>query len=236
MGSRVAAMQPQGAGLFAVFLAGARPPLNYRLRFGFGDGANWEREDPYRFTPSIGETDIYLFNEGTHRNLWNVLGSRPMEHEGSQGTAFTVWAPNAKRVSVVGEFNQWDGRLFPMRSLGNSGVWEVFLPGVGPGSIYKYEIKCHNGDLRIKTDPMARRMQSPPETASVVELSHFEWSDDAWMKQRAEQDIRRQPVAIYELHLGSWMHKENGEKRSLSYREAAQRLVEHLTQLFVIPA
>src|SRR5690606_3183833 len=148
-GSRVAAMQPQGAGLFAVSLAGARPPLNYRLRLGFGDGANWEREDPYRFTPSIGETDIYLFNEGTHRNLWNVLGSRPMEHEGSQGTAFTVWAPNAKRVSVVGEFNQWDGRLFPMRSLGNSGVWEVFLPGVGPGSIYKYEIKCHNGDLRI---------------------------------------------------------------------------------------
>src|SRR5690606_20161498 len=129
LGDEVLPMQPQGMGLFSVYLPQVRVPISYRLRFGFADGSSWEREDPYRFAPSIGETDLYLFNEGTHKNLWNVLGARPIEHEGTQGTAFAVWAPTAKRVSVVGEFNQWDGRLFPMRSIGNSGVWELFIPG-----------------------------------------------------------------------------------------------------------
>ncbi len=224
-------MQPQGLGVFAAFVSGARLPLAYRLRFGFADGSHWERGDPYRFTPTVSETDLYLFNEGTHRNLWQIMGARSIEHDGCRGTAFSVWAPTAKRVSVVGEFNQWDGRLFPMRVLANSGVWEIFLPDVGAGAIYKYEIKTQNGDLRIKSDPMAKRMQLPPETASVVEVSEFEWEDEAWMKSRAEQDIRRRPVTIYELHLGSWMHVNNGSRRSLTYREAAERLVEHVTKL-----
>src|SRR5690606_5557734 len=147
------------------------------------------------------------------------------------GTAFAVLAPNAKRVSVVGEFKQWDGRLFPMRSLGSSGIWELFVPGVGSGAIYKYEIKTQNGDLRIKTDPLARRMQNPPETASIVFASSFEWNDEAWMKERAKSDIRRQPLSIYELHLGSWRHVDNGERRSLSYREIAEPLVNHVKAL-----
>ena len=230
-GDEVISMQAQGSGVFVTFLSGQALPFDYRLRFAFSDGASWERDDPYRFVPAIGETDLYLFNEGTHRNLWHALGARYIEHQGVWGTAFAVWAPNAKRVSVVGEFNQWDGRLFPMRMVGGSGVWELFVPGVGNGAIYKYELKTQNGDLRIKTDPLARRMQSPPETASIVESSNFEWGDDAWLKKRAEHDIRRCPVSIYEVHLGSWMHVHNGGRRSLSYREAAERLVEHVTAL-----
>jgi len=230
-GGEVIAMQPAGSGVFVTLLSGQTLPIDYRLRFSFRDGASWERDDPYRFVPAVGETDLYLFNEGTHRNLWNALGARHIQHQGTWGTAFGVWAPNAKRVSVVGEFNQWDGRLFPMRSIGGSGVWELFVPGVGKGAIYKFEIKCQNGDLRIKTDPLARRMQNPPETASIVDVSEFEWGDDAWMQKRRERDIRRAPVSIYEVHLGSWMHVHNGGRRSLSYREAAERLVEHCTAL-----
>jgi len=230
-GDEVIAMQSAGSGVFVTYLSGQTLPIDYRLRFAFPDGAKWERDDPYRFIPTIGDTDLYLFNEGTHRNLWHALGARYIEHHGVWGTAFAVWAPNAKRVSVVGEFNQWDGRLFPMRVIGASGVWELFVPGVGKGAIYKFEIKCQNGDLRIKTDPLARRMQNPPETASIVDVSEFEWGDDAWMQKRRERDIRRSPVSIYEVHLGSWMHVHNGGRRSLSYREAAERLVEHVTAL-----
>ncbi len=230
-GDRAISMDPLGSGVFAAYLPKVSPPVAYRLRFGFADGASWERDDPYRFTPTVGDTDQYLFNEGTHRNLWQVLGARAIEHQGVSGTAFAVWAPNAKRVSVVGEFNQWDGRLFPMRTLGSSGIWELFVPGVGSGAIYKYEIKTQNGDLRIKTDPLARRMQNPPETASIVFASSFEWNDEAWMKERAKSDIRRQPLSIYELHLGSWRHVDNGERRSLSYREIAEPLVNHVKAL-----
>jgi 1,4-alpha-glucan branching enzyme len=231
LGDEALPLESQGKGLFAVVLKGRSLPLAYQLEFGFPNDATWRREDPYRFAPTLGETDTYLFNEGTHRKLWNVLGARVMNHEGSQGTAFSVWAPNAKRVSLVGDFNQWDGRLLPMRSLGASGVWELFVPGLGEGTLYKFEIKSQSGELRTKTDPYAQRMQQPPETASVVAVSKHKWADSVWLERRAERDVRRQPMAIYEVHLGSWVHVEDSPKRSLSYREAAPRLVQHVKNL-----
>jgi 1,4-alpha-glucan branching enzyme len=218
-------------GVFATFIPGARLPLTYRLRFHFANGEDWERDDPYRFLPTLGEIDQHLIGEGTHRKLWEVLGSHVRTQEGTAGTAFAVWAPGAKRVSVVGGFNRWDGRVYPMRALGSTGVWELFVPGIGNGELYKYEIKTPDNLLRIKTDPMAREMELPPATASRVNESHFAWGDDAWMQARAARDIRREPVAIYELHLGSWVRVPEEGNRWLSYRELAPRLVAHCQRL-----
>ncbi|MGC4090584.1 MAG: hypothetical protein QM756_22480 [Polyangiaceae bacterium] len=197
-------MTPLGEGFFACFLPGARLPLDYRLRFHFADGADWERDDPYRFLPTLGELDQHLINEGSHRRLWEVLGARVRVAEGTSGVAFAVWAPSARRVSVVGAFNRWDGRLYPMRALGSSGVWEIFVPGIGAGELYKFEIKTQDGALRIKTDPMAREMELPPATASRVNVTHYSWGDEAWIAARAGRDVRREPVSIYEMHMGSW--------------------------------
>jgi len=220
-------MRPVGRGLFALHLPDARLPLSYRLRFEFADGQAWDRGDPYRFMPTLGEMDLHLLAEGNHRRIWEAFGANVRTVEGEQGTAFSVWAPNAQRVSVIGDFNGWDGRLLPMRSLGSSGVWELFVPGIGAGAIYKFEIRTREGGLRFKADPMAKRAELPPATASVVEQSSYEWGDDAWMRKRAEGDAQRLPMAIYELHLGSWMRVPEEGNRSLSYREAAEKLVAH---------
>src|SRR6185503_19144852 len=144
-----------GDGVFAVFLAGATFPLRYHLRFHFADGATWEHADPYRFLPTIGEVDLHLFNEGTHRRIWDRMGAHECELQGERGVAFAVWAPNAQRVSVVGDFCQWDGRLLPMRVLGASGIFEIFVPEVTCGALYKFEILTREGTLRLKTDPFA---------------------------------------------------------------------------------
>ena len=220
-------MQGLGGGLFASFLEGVAIPTPYRLRFRFADGASWERDDPYRFLPTVGDTDRYLFGEGTHRRLWEVLGAHPRKVDGIEGTAFAVWAPNAKRVSLVGDFNAWDGRLLPMRSLGASGIWELFVPGVGPGALYKYELKTQEGALRVKTDPYAFEMEHPPATASRVHQCRHTWNDETWMRERASKDLLREPISIYELHLGSWARVPEEDHRSLTYREIAPRLVEH---------
>jgi len=164
-------MRALGMGVFAAFVVGARAPLRYRQRFGFADGTEWERDDPYRFAPTLGELDLHLFGEGTHRRLWEVLGARVRSLDGVAGTSFAVWAPAAQGVAVVGEFCGWDGRLLPMRSLGSSGVWELFVPGAEPGALYKYEIHTPSGDLRIKTDPLARYLEPPPGNASIVHRS-----------------------------------------------------------------
>ena len=222
---------PLGNGVFALFVAHGRLPMVYRLRFVFPDGATWERDDPYRFLPTLGEIDQHLFGEGTHRRLWEVLGSHVRVAEGTLGTSFAVWAPNALRVSLVGDFNRWDGRVFPMRALGSSGIWELFVPGVGPSALYKYEIKTQEGALRIKTDPLAREMEPPPATASRVTESRYVWGDDAWMQARVGRDIRREPMTIYEVHLGSWARVPEEGHRWLSYREAAPRLVAHAQRL-----
>src|SRR5688500_11177352 len=230
-GGELISMKPLGGGLFAASLPAVHPPVSYRLRFHFIDGATWERDDPYRFLPTLGPLDQYLLGEGTHTNLWRVLGAHVRTVDQVRGVGFAVWAPNAKRVSLVGDFNRWDGRLFPMRALGASGVWEMFVPEVEPGALYKFEIKTQEGALRLKTDPVAREMELPPATASRVTESHYQWGDEAWLKARAGRDVRREPLTIYECHIGSWARVPEDGHRWLTYREIAPRLVAHVQRL-----
>ncbi|MGH7529996.1 MAG: 1,4-alpha-glucan branching enzyme, partial [Gemmatimonadales bacterium] len=225
---------PRGApGMFAGAVPGRdrRLPLRYAIRFRFADGSTWARGDPYRFTPSLGELDLHLLSEGRHRRLWQHLGAHVRVVDGEPGVAFAVWAPAARRVSVIGDFCGWDGRLYPMRRLGQSGVFELFIPGVPPGALYKYEIKTAEGALRIKTDPMAQAMEAPPGTAARVVASEHAWDDDGWRATRRGADPRREPIAIYEVHLGSWARVPEEGHRPLTYREIAPRLVDHVRRL-----
>ncbi|HEU4563817.1 MAG TPA: 1,4-alpha-glucan branching protein GlgB, partial [Gemmatimonadaceae bacterium] len=224
-------MTPVEGGLFEVTLEEADFPLDYRLRFRFANGATWEHGDPYRFLPTLGDVDVHLFNEGTHRRLWEKLGAHPRTIGGVEGVSFAVWAPNATRVSVVGDWCNWDGRLFPMRLLGASGVWELFIPDVRPGALYKFELRTREGMLRLKTDPFAFAMELPPATASCVVRSAHEWRDEEWMTRRAAHDHAREPMLIYEVHLGSWARVPEQGDRFLSYREIAPALVEHVKRL-----
>ena len=221
--------------LFGIFLPGATMPLAYRLRFHFPDGASWERDDAYRFLPTIGEVDLHLFNEGTHRKLWEKLGAHVRTVDGVDGVSFAVWAPNARRASVIGDFNGWDGRIFPMRSLGSSGVFEIFLPEIKPGALYKYELVTKEGMIRVKTDPYAFKLEQSPGTASIVQSEGtYTWNDGDWMKRRAAKDhyaVLREPALIYEVHLGSWARVPEQGNRPLSYRELAPRLAEHVRAL-----
>ena len=220
-------MEPIGDGTWAGFVPDLAPDqVRYRIRFTFPDGNTWEREDPYRFGPTIGEVDLHLIVEGTHERLYDVLGAHPRTHEGVEGVSFAVWAPNARSVRIVGDFDRWDGRLLPLRTMGASGVWELFVPGIGAGELYKYEILGRDGKLRLKADPFAFSMQVRPETASRVwDPSAYPWTDDEWMARRTDRDPYRSPMAIYEVHLGSWMRNTDGSW--LGYRQAAQELVTH---------
>ncbi|HEX6059043.1 MAG TPA: 1,4-alpha-glucan branching protein GlgB, partial [Gemmatimonadaceae bacterium] len=225
-------MRRAGGALFAAFLPNAPLPLAYRLRFHFAGGGSWERDDPYRFLPTIGEVDLHLFGEGTHRKLWEKLGAHPRTLDGVAGVAFAVWAPNARRVSLIGDFNNWDGRVFPMRMLGTSGVWEIFVPGIGDGALYKFELLTREGVPRIKADPFAFKQEQAPSTSSiVVDLERYGWSDDEWMRTRDKRDPAREPMSIYEVHLGSWARVPEEGNRQLTYREAAPRLAEHCARL-----
>ncbi len=231
-GKETLELERQSDGLFEKFVANAELPLRYRLRFRFPDENVWERGDPYRFLPSLGEMDVYLFSEGTHRRLWQVLGAHPRTLDEEEGVAFAVWAPNATSVSVVGDFNDWDGRVYPMRSLGTSGVWELFVPGIPVGALYKYEIRTREGSVRLKTDPFAFAMELPPAQASkVVAHGAYQWGDAAWMHHRGERDYLREPMAIYEVHLGSWARVPEEGDRWLTYREVAPYLVDHVKRL-----
>ena len=201
----------------------------YRLRGG-RDGESWEMDDAYRFGPVMGELDEYLIGEGRHQRLWDALGAHVRDHEGTRGTHFAVWAPNARRVSVIGDFNAWDGRRHVMRRRGGTGVWEIFLPDVGDGAIYKYEILGADGGLHLKADPMGFGAQHPPETGSVVrDISGYGWSDGAWMTSRRAAHRTDAPVSVYEVHLGSWKRTTDG--RALSYREAAEELVTYAADM-----
>ena len=226
------AMRAEGDGLFALFLAGVSLPIHYAFRFIAPDGRTWERGDPYRFAPTLGEMDLYLFREGTHRHLWTALGAHLRTEDGDEGASFALWAPNAERVSVVGDWCNWDGRQFPMRRLGDSGLWELFIPGVAANALYKFELRTKGGALRLKTDPLARKMQQAPDTASiVVPASGHRWSDASWMDARPAKEMVREPVHIYEVHLGSWARVPEEGGRSLSYREIAPRLAAHAKRL-----
>lgn len=211
-------------GFFEGLLAGRRSPLAYRLRARF-PGATRELEDPYRFGPVLGERDENLLREGADLRLWQRLGAHPIVHEGTPGVHFAVWAPNASRVAVVGDFNGWDGRVHGMRRRPVSGVWEIFLPGVGEGARYGYEIADREGRrLPSKLDPFATAMELEPTLASIVRaLRPFPWTDEAWMARRAEQRPREQPIAIYEVHLGSWRRRPDGS--FLSWDELAEQLL-----------
>jgi 1,4-alpha-glucan branching enzyme len=228
---RASAMEAIGGGVFESFAAGFAPGSAYRVRFRFEGGASWERDDPYRFPPTLGNVDVHLFHEGTHRRLWEVLGAHVRTVGGVDGVSFSVWAPNARRVSVVGDFARWDGRLFPMRRLASSGVFELFVPGLPAGAVYKFEIKTREGMLRLKTDPMARAMELPPQSASRVEQSSYVWDDTAWMKARRTKDHLRAPLSAYEVHLGSFALGMAASGRTPNYRELAPRLCAHVKAL-----
>ncbi|WP_424988259.1 1,4-alpha-glucan branching protein GlgB [Microbulbifer sp. S227A] len=217
---------PDAPGLFTGIAARRRKPFAYRLRFGAGEQV-WEAQDPYRFGPVLGEIDEYLIGEGAHQQLWRVLGAHLTTHEGSAGTHFAVWAPNASRVSVVGGFNNWDGRRAVMRRRGQTGVWEIFLPDVGEGAAYKYELLDGSGGLLpLKSDPVGFGSEHPPQTASVVrEIDRHVWADAGWMAGRAARHRPDAPMSIYEVHLGSWRRVPEEGSRPLSYREHADQLV-----------
>ncbi len=195
----------------------------YRLEVSDGERVV-EVDDPYRFLPTVGELDQHLIGEGRHERLWERLGAHPTVLEGVAGTAFAVWAPNARGVRVVGDFNRWDGRLNPMRVLGSSGIWELFVPGVGEGAKYKYEVLGADGGLVLKADPLALATERPPATASVVHASSYRWRDEAWLAARGERQRVDARISIYELHLGSW-------RRGLSYRQLAEELPDYVAEL-----
>ncbi len=186
--------------------------------------------DPYSFLPTLGESDLYLFGKGDERRLYDKLGAQLRTIDGVSGASFAVWAPNAQRISVVGDFNAWDGRVHQMRSLGLSGVWEIFIPGVTEGAHYKFEIRNQQGRIGLKTDPYGFFFETAPKNAAIVWNNRkFEWTDEAWISARRNRDPLREPLSTYELHLGSWRKKSATE--SLSYRELAKPLVDYVQEM-----
>ncbi|SMC77881.1 1,4-alpha-glucan branching protein GlgB [Primorskyibacter flagellatus] len=209
-----------------------RKAANYRLRARNAE-AEWEFDDPYRFSPVIGEQDEYFLGEGSHQRIWQVLGAHVMTHEKVSGTHFAVWAPNAQRVSVIGNFNVWDGRRNPMRRRGATGVWELFIPGLGDGEVYKYEIMAADGTvLPAKADPVGFGSEHPPATGSVVrDIRGAKWADKAWMTKRAKVQNVDAPMSIYEVHPGSWKRVAEDGGRPLSYIEMATDLVDYAADM-----
>ncbi|MEM7231303.1 MAG: 1,4-alpha-glucan branching protein GlgB [Planctomycetota bacterium] len=205
--------------------------FRYRLRVERSDGANWSFEDPYRFGRVLTDYDTYLFSEGTHYKTYDKLGAHVQVIDGIHGVHFAVWAPNAERVSIIGAFNDWDGRRHVMRALGASGVWEFFLPELTEGDTYKYEIRTREGDLRVKSDPYAFRSELRPGTASIVHtLDQYEWQDRTWIEEgRARANALDRPISIYEVHLGSWRRAD--ENSFLSYRDLADQLVPYVVDM-----
>ena len=202
-------------------------PTDYRLAVQYGT-EEFIVDDPYRWLPTLGEVDLHLIGEGRHEQLWEVLGAHVRSYDTPSGavtgTSFAVWAPNARGVRVVGDFDYWSGRAFPMRSMGSSGVWELFVPGVGDGTRYKFAILGADGVWRDKADPMAFATEVPPDTASVVFTATHEWQDEKWLETRAETAWHAAPMSVYEVHLGSW-------KLGLSYRELADELVAYVQRM-----
>jgi len=204
-------------------------PEHYQLHWNFA-GREVSEYDPYCFAPQLPDFDIHLFSEGKHWHVQNFLGAHLHQIDNIKGTVFATWAPNAERVSVIGEFNQWDGRIHPMRVRGG-GVWELFIPGLGAGALYKFEIRNRDsGEILSKTDPYARQYELRPNTAAVITAeSEYQWRDSDWMAQRRQHDWLHRPTSIYEVHLGSWQRDSNNE--FLNYRELAQRLVPYVVEL-----
>lgn len=199
-------------------------PRAYEIVATYDGAPDFRADDPYRHLPSLGEMDQYLIGEGRHEELWRVLGAHVRHYDGVSGVSFAVWAPHARAVRVTGDFNAWDGQGHALRSLGSSGVWELFVPGLGAGTTYKYEILTHRGEWILKADPMAQWAEVPPATGSVVTESTYTWGDAEWLARRASGDVLSQPMSTYELHFGSW-------RPGLGYRDAADPLIDYLTEV-----
>jgi 1,4-alpha-glucan branching enzyme len=216
-------------GLFELRIGGRRRRFDYVLVFD-GPNGREEIEDAYRFGPILGEVDTYLIAEGKHHRLWDALGSHPRTIDGIPGTGFAVWAPNAHRVSVVGDFNDWDGRRHPMRKRVECGVWEIFVPGASAGARYKFEIEgARGGPPALKADPFARYAEIRPANASIVhEMPAADWGDAAWMEARGARQRADAPIAVYEVHLGSWRRRTSEGERFLTYRELADELLAYV--------
>ncbi|CAM3553639.1 1,4-alpha-glucan branching protein GlgB [Smaragdicoccus niigatensis] len=219
-------LQPTSAGIFEATVP-FHDLMDYRLAVTYPGGAETVIADGYRFLPTIGDVDLHLFNEGRHERLWEILGAHLHTYttpDGEvSGTSFAVWAPNARKVTVVGEFDHWGGETYPMRMLGSSGVWELFIPGIGVGAKYKYRLEYGSGEVSDRADPMAFQTEGPPATASVVSESPHAWGDGAWLEQRASYHATTAPMAIYEVHLGSW-------RPGLNYREMGVQLADYVQQ------
>ena len=206
-------------------------PAHYSLIWTDDHHREHIARDPYTFLPQVGDLDLYLFGEGRHRHAYNFLGAREHEVDGVGGVLFALWAPNAERASVIGDFNNWDGRRHQMRVRGSSGVWELFIPDLDPGHIYKYEIRNrHSGQILQKADPYGQRHEFRPRTGTIVPaLANYTWGDGGWMERRRTNDWQHTPMSVYEVHLGSWQRDQEGE--FLNYREAAHRLVDYVKHM-----
>jgi 1,4-alpha-glucan branching enzyme len=219
-------------GLYQATVPNESQDFSYCVKVTAFDGSEHTFRDPFSYGQIMGAVDLHLFAEGNHKRLYDKFGAHLSEIGDERGVYFAVWAPNAGRVSVVGDFNFWDGRVHPMRKLLPSGVWEIFVPGVEEGAHYKYEIKTQAGTLLLKSDPFGFFSQHGKETSSMVfDLERFQWGDDEWMAQRTEKDIHRQPLSIYEVHLGSWRRAADGGNRSLSYLEFARTLLPYVIEM-----
>jgi 1,4-alpha-glucan branching enzyme len=223
-------VQLHPSGLFEGSVLGYDEVYAYDLVITDFQGRVRRTRDPYSFLPSVDNQSEFLFAKGDERRLFDKLGAHIREYDGVKGVAFAVWAPNARRVSVVGDFNGWDGRYYPMRSLGVSGIWEIFVPGLDAGIRYKYELHDCNGALRLKTDPMGFEFEIAPRTASIVcDIEGYEWADRDWMESRVGRNWLAEPISIYEVHIGSWMKKS--AFASFNYRELAPLLIEHVKKM-----
>ncbi len=219
-------------GLYQATIPNETRAFSYYVRVTGFDGSEQTLRDPYSYGPIMGQLDLYLFAEGKDKRLYDKFGAHLREIGGERGVYFAVWAPNAERVSVVGDFNGWDGRVHPMRKLVGNGVWEIFVPGVGEGAHYKFEIKTRTGALLLKSDPFGFFSQHGVQTSSMVyDLQRYQWRDDEWMKARREKEWQRSAMSIYEVHLGSWRRRAEEGNRSLSYLEFAETLLPYVLEM-----
>ena len=219
-------------GLFEAVLKGNKKVNPYHLRVDFGGGTESTFYDCYSFLPVLSDYDLYLFSQGNNYKIYEKLGAHRWKHQDIEGLLFALWAPSAARVSVLGDFNQWDGRRHPMRNRGDSGVWELFIPHLRDKILYKFEIRTQKGTLLIKADPFAFRFEQRPKTAAIVyDLEDFSWNDQEWMDSRARMTPLKRPMSIYEIHLGSWRRRVEEGNRWLNYREIAEELVPYVKEM-----
>lgn len=220
-----------GAGLFELAVPADTKVNSYKLRVRGLNGEMTTIRDPYAFPPTIGEVDLYLFGEGKHEDIYQKLGAHVTRIGRVNGVAFAVWAPQATTVSVVGDFNGWDGRFHPMRRLGESGIWELFVPDLMEGALYKFEIRGRRGLPFLKADPYGQFAEVPPNTSSIVYQSNYKFRDSKWMKTRETRQAFRQPLSIYEVHFGSWRRRIEEGNRPFTYHEMARALADYVTDM-----